>query len=357
MGPTVSYDARREVVTVDPWDDLPPGWTQLTPPPFRRAYRGLDRRGVAVLGGSTNYEEDFHGDGAAFDPAVRIWRETSAAPLTARALADAVWTGSEIIIWGGQDGSGALNDGAAYKPVARTWRRLAAPPTDLSSAALTVWTGQELVVWGTTDRQSVDVTGAAYDPETDAWRGIAPAPMVLNEVSGLWTGDEVIAYGSRLDDQGEPADRSAKGMAYRPEHRYVEDAPRVVDLRPARPCRWAGTEMVAWDYVVAAAAYEPRENAWRTLPQPPMRTNDFSICNPASVFANGVVFAWFCGEMATFDPVTGVWSGVPNDPVDRGELMTFGRPTGAGSVVLLLVSRAEGKSYSGEYGEMWVYRR
>jgi hypothetical protein len=122
------------------------------------------------------------------------------------------------------------------------------------------------------------------------------------------------------------------------------------------PVTWTGMEMVAWDYVVAAAAYQPPKDAWRTLPPPPMRTNDFSICNPASVLADGLVFAWFCGEMATYDSVTGAWSGVPNDPVDRRELLTFGRPLGAGTSVVLLVSRAEGKSYSGEYEEMWVYR-
>jgi hypothetical protein len=59
-------------------------------------------------GGSTDYEADFHGEGAAFDPAARTWRETPATPLTSRAYADVVWTGSEIIIWGGRDGSGGL---------------------------------------------------------------------------------------------------------------------------------------------------------------------------------------------------------------------------------------------------------
>jgi hypothetical protein len=207
------------------------------------------------------------------------------------------------------------------------------------------------------DRQSADATGAAYDPQADSWRGIAPATMSINQASGLWTGDEVIIYGSRLDNQNLAASRTAKGSAYDPE----SDTWRVLPEHPISsqlaPSAWTGREMVAWDYVVAAAAYEPRENRWRSLAAPPMRTNDFSFCNPDTVFAGGIVFAWFCIDMATFHPVTGVWSRVPNDPVDPQELMTYGKPAAAGSVVALLVSRPEGRTnYSGEYEEMWVYR-
>ena len=64
-------------------------------------------------------------------------------------------------------------DGAAFDPATQQWRVL--PPSGLSARApLSVWTGDELIVWGTSFRTKVrPLDGAAYDPASDAWRPIA----------------------------------------------------------------------------------------------------------------------------------------------------------------------------------------
>src|SRR5579883_254301 len=38
--------------------------------------------------------------------------------------ASAVWTGSNMLVWGGQDDNGALGDGASYDPVKDSWATL-----------------------------------------------------------------------------------------------------------------------------------------------------------------------------------------------------------------------------------------
>jgi hypothetical protein len=71
---------------------------------------------------------------------------TKGAP-TIRFAHTAVWTGSEMIIWGGYNGSSYLNDGGGYNPVANSWASLStvgAPAARWGHTA--VWTGREMTV-------------------------------------------------------------------------------------------------------------------------------------------------------------------------------------------------------------------
>jgi hypothetical protein len=65
-----------------------------------------------------------------------------------------VWTGTEMIVWGGITFDGGLNgdalgDGARYDPSTDTWRTMSTigSPTARFRAGA-VWTGIELLIWG-----------------------------------------------------------------------------------------------------------------------------------------------------------------------------------------------------------------
>jgi hypothetical protein len=78
------------------------------------------------------------------------WTATSTtnAP-SARGSHTAVWTGSEMIIWGGYDGSSFLNTGGRYNPGTDSWTATSttnAPAGRQEFAA--VCTGSEMIVWG-----------------------------------------------------------------------------------------------------------------------------------------------------------------------------------------------------------------
>src|SRR5436309_1963710 len=64
----------------------------------------------------------------------------------------AVWTGSEMIVWGGTNGPDVLNTGGRYNPSTDSWAATSttnAPVArDLHTA---VWTGSEMIVWGGDD--------------------------------------------------------------------------------------------------------------------------------------------------------------------------------------------------------------
>ena len=140
----------------------------------RRAcpHRRLDRLRNDRLGrpGSQGYLAD----GGLYNPSADTWAATSmgANVPTARYLQTATWTGTEMIVWGGAGlFREMLNSGGRYDPDTDSW---AATSTGASVPAArdlqtAVWTGNEMIVWGGYgDDGSLD-TGGRYDPSTDAW--------------------------------------------------------------------------------------------------------------------------------------------------------------------------------------------
>ena len=191
----------------------------------------------------------------------------------------AVWTGSEMIIWGGFNRLGWLNTGAAYSPVADTWRTLSTvgAPTPRQSHT-TVWTGTEMIVFGGTAGVGPLATGGAYNPTTDSWRPLpaSGAPQGRSVHSAVWTGSRMIVWGG----QGRftpPAPNSVvlvfnDGFAYDP----VSNMWSATALSPVygqvHAAAWTGTRMVVWggqdsfalsiSTVDSGALYDPGTDTW-----------------------------------------------------------------------------------------------
>ena len=68
-----------------------------------------------------------------------------------------------MIIWGGYIANGSFNDGARFDPVRGLWTSLtltgAAPGRYDHSA---VWTGSEMIVWGGYNQTSVDLPNIPF---------------------------------------------------------------------------------------------------------------------------------------------------------------------------------------------------
>jgi hypothetical protein len=79
------------------------------------------------------------------------WTATSTANApTARAGHTAVWTGSEMIVWGGtSDQINFFNTGGRYNPTTDIWRVTSATNVPAAREFQTsVWTGHKMIVWG-----------------------------------------------------------------------------------------------------------------------------------------------------------------------------------------------------------------
>src|SRR5947199_6161825 len=69
----------------------------------------------------------------------------------ARAAHTAVWTGSEMIVWGGADeNSLEINTAGRYNPSTYSWTATSTTnaPAPSQCAYTAVWTGSEMIVWG-----------------------------------------------------------------------------------------------------------------------------------------------------------------------------------------------------------------
>ena len=56
-----------------------------------------------------------------------------------------------------------------------------------------MWTGRELIGWGGGCCGDVSDDGSAYNPETNTWRKLAEAPVAGQQSpAGAWTGHELV---------------------------------------------------------------------------------------------------------------------------------------------------------------------
>ena len=80
----------------------------------------------------------------------------------ARETHRAVWTGTEMIVWGGPAAGGR------YDPALDSWSAMSminAPAARAYPSA--VWTGNEMIVWGGSNAGGPTNTGGRYDPVAD----------------------------------------------------------------------------------------------------------------------------------------------------------------------------------------------
>jgi hypothetical protein len=129
--------------------------------------------------------------GAAYNPSTNRWRRLAPAALQG---GPAVWDGHELlVVAAGTHGRQAL----AYTPSTNRWRRLAPLPTARRGPSL-IWTGKNVLVWGganlTGTRPVRD--GVAYDPATNRWTPLPRSPLRARDGATVaWTGRSLIVWG------------------------------------------------------------------------------------------------------------------------------------------------------------------
>lgn len=257
-------------------------------------------------------------DGASYDPATGSWRRLPEAPGPALGGETAVWTGTELLLWGGETHRGPADGpyrGKAFDPSTGRWRRLAPSPTWSLGEHTAVWTGREMLVWGGVPK---DVSvGAAYDPANDDWAAIPEGPLATRHGhEAVWTGKEMIVWGGLLDGGANAADAAA----YDPETRTwrtLPDAPLDPLLMPVSA--WTGREMIVTGGLSqaglpdAGAAYDPERNRWRTIAPIPVAeerdmTTPLTDSHTTPVWTGGHVVFFTADGVLAYSPDDDRWS-------------------------------------------------
>jgi N-acetylneuraminic acid mutarotase len=187
--------------------------------------------------------------GARYNPGLDTWTTTSTtnAP-SARAGHTAVWTGSEMIVWGGgTSGPTYFNTGGRYNPSTNSWTPTStvnAPDSRENLAA--VWSGSEMIVWGGAGQNGASNTGGRYNPGTDSWTATSTmnAPEGRVDFTGVWSGDEMIVWGGYHP----PSSLLNSGGRYNPNTDTWLPTPTVnaPDPRAVHTAVWTGEEMIVW---------------------------------------------------------------------------------------------------------------
>jgi N-acetylneuraminic acid mutarotase len=195
-----------------------------------------------------------------------------------------VWTGHELIVWGGNfNGQAVPAEGAAYDPGTNRWRAIAAAPISTRENPMIVWTGHEMIVWGGLSNGKATaadrVESAAYDPVTDSWRVLPTSGLPAIELApAAWTGSEFVVFGAPVG-----ADASGDvGAAYNPSTNHWRDiATSLLSRREQMAYTWTGRELVVWGGIAFGggrqtrddgAAYDPTTDSWRALADAPLES-------------------------------------------------------------------------------------
>jgi len=254
----------------------------------------------------------------AYNPRTNRWRRL---PVERKGGAGGVvvWTGREVIDWGGGCCAEASSGGGAYDPTTNRWRRLAPSPLAASQGPIGAWTGRELIILVSgLDPSSGKpypasfARAAAYNPTTDTWRGIAPPPALRDRATAVWDGHEVLLVGGaviRQTPQPWPLTRSVLG--YNPAtNRWRRLAP-LESGRVDCAVVWTGKRLLVWGGQAGTRrfsiqrpprgfAYDPATNRWTKLPKAPLRGR----VSPAAVWTGKTMIVWGGGGLPNYRSFT-----------------------------------------------------
>ncbi len=185
--------------------------------------------------------------GGRYNPSTDSWTATSTTNAPAgREFHTAIWTGSQMIVWGGWNGSSVVNSGGRYNPSTDSWiatNTTNAPEgRDLHTA---IWTGGAMVVWGGSGNSANLNTGGRYNPSTNSWTATntTTAPSARAQHTAVWTGSEMIVWGGHS-----PLGELNTGGRYNP-GTNTWTATTTINAPSARTLQtavWTGSAMVVW---------------------------------------------------------------------------------------------------------------
>jgi len=224
---------------------------------------------MIVWGGQ--YQTEFKSDGLTYQPAKDSWRlinPDNRPPPSADHKA--VWSGDAMIIWGGkQFGQSPLNNGGRYNPAPNAW---SAPTSTVGAAPArrghrALWTGAEMIVWGGVGAQSGTAlrSGGRYNPTTDSWSQMNSngAPAFVTTLgnqsappSAIWTGTDMLVWGVT---QSTP-----KAISFGARYDPITDLWLLItstdapEARAGQTAVWTGTGMLVYGGILGNQVFDPR---------------------------------------------------------------------------------------------------
>jgi len=277
-------------------------------PTARRDHMAVWTGSEMIIWGGTNVSAaggSLLDSGGRYDPATDTWTPTSTVGVPEpRAGQFAVWTGTEMIVWGGQRWDGVyifFNTGGRYNPSLDSWQATSTVGAPAGRSINTaVWTGLQMIVWGGSNGVPLN-TGGRYDPSTDLWlpTSTVGTPEARYFHTAVWTGTEMVVWG------GTPASDVYlnSGGRYNPSSdSWIPTAMVAAPLaRHHHVAVWTGTEMIVWGgdayagphastILNSGGRYNPLAETW--LPTSLLNAPKARTPYTAAVWSGNAMFVW-----------------------------------------------------------------
>ena len=206
-----------------------------------------------IIWGGINNVQGYLLDGSRYNPVTDTWTPIALVNTpSARRDHCAVWTGSEMIVWGGFKDI-VLNTGARYNPATDSWTATSLSNAPVGRTTFTAtWTGSEMVVWGGQGQQSQIQSGGRYNPATNTWltTTLVAAPYQRQLQSAIWDGSEVVIWGGSPTPHDDPRndDPGNTGARYNPgsDSWIATTLNNAPSRRVYHTTVWSGNEMIVW---------------------------------------------------------------------------------------------------------------
>jgi hypothetical protein len=276
---------------------------------------------LLVWGGSLGQGID-SGSGAGYRPDLDVWQtiDLTNAP-AARDQHTAVWSGQEMIVWGGASGGSYVSTGGRFNPSNQVWTALtgkSAPAGRLGHVA--AWTGSRMVVWGGRNNLGVLGDGAYYDPTANQWTALtltnAPSPRFGATV--VSTGTRLLVWGGQ-DQQGtlNTGAQLMLGKNNLPASWVTINPVNAPAARSAHSAVWTGQYMLVWggqgggNFLADGAAYDPLADAWSPINLnngPTARSSQAAVWSGQEmIIFGGESYLGTLADGAAYEPVAGKW--------------------------------------------------
>lgn len=274
-------------------------------PAAREGHSAVWTGSEMLVWGGWNMTDGYDLRGMRYDAVEGEWHFLSSAnEPSPRGSQTAVWTGSEMIVWGGEfDGSTDYNDGGRFDPVRETWitvSTVGAPSARKGHVA--VWTGSEMIVWGGNGPSGEYFDdGARYRPENDGWVSMSNdgAPLRRVFADAVWTGSEMIVWGGLGNERTD-------GTAFGGSDDYQNSGGRYDPVTDEwRPLYESSDEFVG------DAPIDGREN-YRAV----WTGSEMVIWGGSGYHEDA--FGYYFQDGAAFDPEADTWRTIPSDGAPNG---------------------------------------
>jgi hypothetical protein len=289
---------------------------------------------------------------------VGSWNSMSSTALDARGRGVTHWTGTQMIIWGGDGSNGSFDSGALYNPSTDVWAPITSAPPSHSDGRTDLYnfkqsfTGNYMLYWGGRSvsggsyygggTSTTEYTGAIYNVNLDTWTetktiGTPAGWGGRAYLHGLWTGTDFIIWGGSdghehsggsvsigINDDT-PAQIFNAGadwsVASDDSWSQLSESGDILKQRKHAVVIWTGSKILVWggmfddsNYRTDGSVYDSTTDIWTAMAASPLAGRRF----PAYIWTGTKLLIWgglkdgnppiIYGDGAIYDPTANNWT-------------------------------------------------